>query len=107
MSDYAVYNPADFTTEDLATAARGKMASLSPQLAVTLLRAKLGGDAAGPLTGLARDDTADPRGRYAAALALASYPSARQTLASLADSSERLVAEAAGQALQQLPPAED
>ncbi|MFD7917156.1 hypothetical protein ACFV30_41885 [Streptomyces sp. NPDC059752] len=105
--DYVVYNPADFTTEELASAARGEVAALSPQLAVTLLRAKLGDEAAELLTGLARDDTADPRGRYAAALALASYPSARQTLASLADSSERLVAEAASQALQQLPPADD
>jgi hypothetical protein len=101
MSDRAVYNPADFTTEHLARAARGEAKELAPQLAVTLLRAKLGDEATGVLTELARDEKADPRGRGAATRALGSYPSARGTLASLTESPEWLVAEAATQALEQ------
>ena len=107
MSDIAVYDSADFSTEELMNAARGGVKTLSPQLAVTLLRAKLADGAGQQLTELAQDDGADPRGRHAAILALTSYPSTRQTLASLTDSPEWLVAEAATQALQQLPPADD
>jgi hypothetical protein len=103
MSDSAVYDPADFTIEELTRAARGEIKTLSPQLAVTLMRAKLGEEAVQQLTELARDDTADPRGRHAATLALAAFPSARQTLDSLRTSSERLVADAAAEALRQSP----
>lgn len=106
MSDFGIYSPAGFTVEELMRAARGEEKNLAPQLAVTLLKAKLGDEAEQPLVNLARDDTADPRGRHAATIALMSYPSARQTLALLADSPQRLVAEAAAQALEQSPPAD-
>jgi hypothetical protein len=107
MSDYAVYNPAEFTTEGLIVAARGKSKQLSSQLAVALLRAKLGDEAEEELAELACDDTADPRGRHAATLALGSYPSARETLIALTVSSEKLVADAAAQALLEPPPVDD
>jgi hypothetical protein len=97
--DAVTYDPGDFTVEELLAAAHGESKTLSPQLAVTLLRAKLGDGAEHQLTTLARDDTADPRARHAAALALAEFPSARPILNELADSPHPLVAEGARQAL--------
>ncbi|MGW2084093.1 hypothetical protein [Streptomyces sp. NPDC001880] len=99
MSDSFVYQSDDFTVEELLQAARGESTALSPQLAVTLLHAKLGDDAEQPLTELASDERADARGRHAAVLALASHPSAHQVLESLTASRSELVAEAAAQAL--------
>jgi hypothetical protein len=107
MSDFKTYDPANFTTEELTRAARGEAKELKPQLAVALLRAKLGDDAEPLLLDLVRSDEADPRARHAAILALASFPSARQVLVSLATSPERLVAEAATQVLQQMPPTDE
>lgn len=104
MSDYAVVDPADFTTEELMSAARGEVKALKPQLAVVLLRAKLSDAAEQQLTDLARDGNVDPRVRHAATLELASFPSARKTLELLATSSEPLVADAAAKALQRSGP---
>jgi hypothetical protein len=104
MSDYAIVDPADFTAEELISAARGEVKALKPQLAVVLLRAKLNDDAEQQLTDLARDDTVDPRARHAATLELASLPSARKALEALQTSSEPLVADAAAKALRRLRP---
>lgn len=107
MSDYAVEDPAAFTTEELMSAARGQVKAFKPQLAVVLLRAKLGDAAEQQLTDLARDGNVDPRVRHAATLELTSIPSARDTLESLVTSSEQLVADAAAKALQRSQEAGD
>jgi hypothetical protein len=99
VSDFAVFDPAHFTFEELMSAARGGTTSLKPQLAVTLLKAKLGDAAIPQLADLARDAGVEPRARHAATLALASFSSARQILVSLSTSPDRIVADAAAQAL--------
>jgi hypothetical protein len=104
MSDFKTYDPANFTTQELIEATRGGAKELKPQLAVTLLRAKLGDDAERVLLDLVRSDETDLRARHTATLALASFPAARQDLVSLAASPDRLIAQAATEALQQLPP---
>ena len=107
VSDFTVVDPAHFTVEELMSAARGEKVALKPQLAVTLLKAKLGEAAAPQLTELARDTAVDLRARHAATLALASFPSARHVLVSLSTAPERLIADAAAQALQQSNPKTD
>lgn len=108
MPDVAIYNPADYASEDLRRAARGELVNMPPQLAVILLREKLGEKALPELIVLALDDTVDPRARHAATLALGSFPSAQEAqgaLASLKDSPIRLVADAALAGLQrEIPP---
>jgi hypothetical protein len=99
MSDFIVLDPARYTVDELRSAAKGELKALKPQVAVTLLKAKLGEQAAEELTALARDNAADPRARHAATLALASFPSAREALVSLSSSAEPLVAQAAAEAL--------
>ncbi len=107
MSDYAVISPAAFTTDDLMSAAKGGVKALKPQLAVVLLRAKLGDAAEQLLTLLARDGNVDPRARHAATLELASLPAARGTLEALLTSPDQLVADAAAEALQRPQSAHD
>jgi hypothetical protein len=102
MPDFAVIDPAEFTAEELMSAARGEVKELKPQVAIVLLHAKLGDEAEQQLTDLARDGALDPRARHAATLELASFPSARTTLESLRTSSVDLVADAAVKALQRL-----
>jgi hypothetical protein len=97
--DAVIYDPGDFTVEELLAAAHGESKTLSAQLAVTLLHAKLGDGAEQQLRTLATDDTAAARARHAAALASAEFPSARPILNELANSPSPLVAEGARQAL--------
>jgi hypothetical protein len=99
MSDYVTLDPRNFTNEELLSAARGETKQLKPQLAVTLLRAKLGPSAEQPLVELATDETVDLRARQSAALELAGYAGARDVLTDLARSSNDIVATAAAQAL--------
>src|SRR4051812_38375249 len=101
MSDFIVLDPKRFSVEELRTAARGEIKALQPQVAVTLLKAKLGENAAEQLIGLARDTAVDPRARHAATLALATFASAREALLSLSASPDPLVAQAADEALRQ------
>ena len=101
MSDYIVVDPARYTVDELLSAARGQVKTLQAQVAVTLLKAKLGEQAAPQLIELARDSALDPRARHAATLALASFPSAQDTLVSLSSSAEPLIAQAAAEALRQ------
>ncbi|HEY8766185.1 MAG TPA: HEAT repeat domain-containing protein [Dehalococcoidia bacterium] len=99
MSDYVTLDPQSFTDDELLSAARGETTYLNPQLAVTLLRAKLGPSAEQPLVELAIDETVDQRVRQAAVLELAGYARARDVLTELARSPNDIVAAAAAQAL--------
>jgi hypothetical protein len=101
MSDFMIVDPADFSVDQLKQAARGRLPTLKAQLAVTLLHAKLGDRAEPHLVDIATDDSVDPTARHTATLALGSFPSARETLATLAESDVPLVADAAAQALNQ------
>lgn len=99
MSDYVTLDPNDFTDDELLSAARGETKHLKPQLAVTLLRAKLGPSAEQPLVELATDETVDQRARQSAVLELAGYAGARGVLTELAHSPNDVVAAAAAQAV--------
>ncbi|MGY2119297.1 hypothetical protein ACW9HR_35850 [Nocardia gipuzkoensis] len=99
MSDHRILDPAEFTIEVLSKAARGGLKTLQPQHAVTLIHAKLGKNAEAYLAELARDDAVDRRARYAATLALASFPTAHDLLVALSASPDHLVAGAARRAL--------
>ncbi len=99
MSDYITHDPRKFTERELLAAARGESKQLKPQLAVSLLRAKLGPSAPEPLAELATDERVDPRARRSAVLELARYPGAREVLADLARSPDNFVAAAAAEAL--------
>jgi len=99
MADYTTVDPRDFTEEELLSGARGESKQLKPQLAVTLLHAKLGPSAEQPLTRLAADEAVDPRARQSAVLELAPYAGARDVLTTLTGSSDDLVATAAARAL--------
>ncbi len=99
MTDFVKLNPADFSIDELTTAARGESPSLAPQMAVTLLTAKLGGEARLQLTALTHDPAVDLRARHAAVLALGEFAEARDDLLQLAESPEPLIADAATEAL--------
>lgn len=100
MSDFVDIDPTTLSIEELIQAAYGKHAELTPQLAVTLLHAKLAGAAERHLVALATDKAVDSRARHAATMKLAQFPTARQTLTELAKSDDRLVAQGANQALE-------
>jgi hypothetical protein len=99
MSDSVTFDPKDFSEEELVLAARGERAELKPQLAVVLLRAKLGDAAEQLLTEFATDESLDTRARHAAVSQLGAFPAARGVLDRLADSSDEIVAAAAAKAL--------
>lgn len=99
MSDFATYDPADFTVEDLMRAAHGDTRVLASSLAVELLRRKADVDTESTLAGLATDGTADPRARRTATLALADFPDSAPLLRRLLDGPDGRLAEAARTAL--------
>ena len=74
MSNYATYDPADYTVDDLMRAAHGDTRVMAPSLAVEMLRVKIGVDTESTMARLAEDESADPRARRTATLALADYP---------------------------------
>ncbi|MHA3022645.1 hypothetical protein ACXPWS_20620 [Mycobacterium sp. BMJ-28] len=100
MTDSVTYHPDDFSVDDLVGAVHGRSGALTPQVAVALLRAKLGDGALDTLTSVAQDTALDRRVRSAAVRELASFDVARGTLQELATSADVLVAEAAVNALQ-------
>jgi hypothetical protein len=99
MSNYATYDPADFTVDDLMRAARGDTRAMAASLAVELLRVKVGVDTESTMAGLAQDESADPRARRTATLALADYPDSAPLLRRLVAAPDRRIAEAARTAL--------
>lgn len=98
-ADKKTYDPAAFSVAELEDAMRGRSDVLAPTLAVTLLRAKLGGRAEPSLTRLALDASIDVRARRTAVTALGELPGSRATLERLARSAPDLVADAARAAL--------
>ena len=99
MPDSITYDPRDFNVDELIGAARGGHPKLKPQVAIALLRAKLGDEAEDTLVQLADDESLDARARHAAVSQLGSFPTARGTLARLAQSADPLVAEGAAEAM--------
>jgi len=99
MSDSITYHPDQFDEDELVRAAHGDHFELKPQVAVALLRSKLG-DAAEPvLSGLASDESLDPRTRQAAIKHLQAFPAARGLLENLSRSPDAVVSAAATEVL--------
>jgi hypothetical protein len=99
MSDQVTYDPADFTVDDLMQAAHGNTRTMAASLAVELLRVKVGVDAESTMARLAEDESADPRARRTATLALADYPNSAPLLRRLAAVADPRIADAARTAL--------
>lgn len=100
MTDIAKYDPAAFSVDELVSTAQGFGTAVSPQLAVTLLRAKLGEKSLPTLSMLARDDKTDRRARAAATHELHAFAAARPLLNELKESHDSLVADAAVRAIE-------
>lgn len=101
MANEMTLNPKDFSVEVLEEAARGGSGSIKPQLAVVLLKAKLGAGAESYLAAYASDEGLDVRVRRVAIEELAQFSGAKERLKALAESGNPIVSEAASRALGQ------
>ncbi|WHZ26429.1 MAG: hypothetical protein OJF51_001224 [Nitrospira sp.] len=100
MSDQITLDPNNFSEQTLQEAAHGRSATIKPQLAVVLLKAKLGAASEPHLATLASDEQVDPRVRQQAIRELSEFPGAKALLKKLSGSSNPLVSQSASQALQ-------
>ncbi len=98
MADFIKFDPSDFSEDELVSAARGERTGLKPQLAVVLLRAKLGDAAERRLAEFATDESLDSRTRHAAVAELRRLPGSRALLNTLRTSADQLVADEAAKA---------
>jgi hypothetical protein len=92
-------DPNDFSVEVLEQAARGGSIDIKPQLAVVLLKAKLGTGAESHLAALASDEQLDVRVRRVAIEKLAEFKGADRLLKTLTQSTNSWVSHAASRAL--------
>ena len=99
MANEMTLNPEDFSVEALEEAARGGSDSIKPQLAVVLLKAKLGAGAESYLAACASDESLDVRVRRVAIEELAQFSGAKERLRALTKSENPTVSEAASRAL--------
>jgi hypothetical protein len=99
MADSITYHPDQWSEDELLRAARRERLDLKPQVAVALLRSKLGDRAQPVLSGLASDESLDPRTRQAAVGHLRDFPAARGLLESLSRSPDEAISAAAAKAL--------
>jgi hypothetical protein len=99
MSDYITLDPKVISVEVLEQAARGGSTQIKPQLAVVLLKAKLGSGAEPYLAACASDEQLDVRVRRAAIEELAQFEGAKELLRTLTHSANPLVSETAARAL--------
>jgi hypothetical protein len=99
MANEMTLNPKDFSVEVLEQATRGGSDCIKPQLAVVLLKAKLGAGAESYLAACASDEGRDVRVRRVAIEELAQFSGAKERLKALTESENPLVSEAASQAL--------
>jgi hypothetical protein len=99
MTDRTIYNPRDYTIEQLEKAAHGDSTIMAPPLAVALLEAHPDVDTKSTMLRLAQDESVDPRGRWSAARMLAQFPDAVPVLRGLTESSDARLAETARKAL--------
>jgi hypothetical protein len=99
MSDFITLDPKDISVEDLERAAHGGSLSMKPQLAVVLLKAKLGLAAEPHLMALASDDQLDVRVRRVAIEELSQSKGAKELLKGLTRSANPVLSEAASRAL--------
>ena len=99
MTNEMTFNPEDFSVEVLEEAARGGSDFIKPQLAVVLLKAKLGASAEPYLAACASDEGLDVRVRRVAIEQLAEFSGAKGRLRALTESGNPLVSEAASRVL--------
>ncbi|HYI27317.1 MAG TPA: hypothetical protein VD863_05645 [Bradyrhizobium sp.] len=99
MANEMTFNPKDFSVEVLEEATRGRSHYIKPQLAVVLLKAKLGAGAESYLAACACDEGLDVRVRRVAIEELAPFSGAKELLKALTESGNPWVSEAASQAL--------
>ena len=99
MSDYITHDPKSYSVEVLEQAARGGDIQIKPQLAIVLLKAKLGSGAEPYLAACASDEQLDVRVRRVAIEELGDFKGANELLKELTKSTNPLLSEAASRAL--------
>lgn len=100
MTDQIKLDSKDYSEQTLHKAIHGEVPEIKPQLAIVLLRAKLGAAAEEHLSSIASNDKLDVRVRLAAIKELAHYEGARPLLKTLSQSTNELIAQSATQALE-------
>lgn len=99
MTDQITLDPDDYSEQTLKQAIHGEIPEIKPQLAVVLLRAKLGAAAEPHLVASASDKDLDIRVRLAAIKELGDFEGAKPLLKTLSQSAHPLISQSASQAL--------
>jgi len=100
MTDQIKLDSKDYSEQTLHSAIHGENPHLKPQLAVVLLKAKLGAAAEEHLASIASNEALDVRTRLAAIKELADFDGAKPVLKTLSQSRNELIAQSASQVLQ-------